>query len=59
MADAAYCDGCGKPSTECPGCRWEYDPPHFCASCGVRMVVNVSPDGWRARCKEHGERTSR
>ena len=54
---AAFCDGCGRPSAECAGCRWEYDPPHFCAACGVRMAVNVSPNGWRARCKVHGEVT--
>lgn len=54
---AAFCDGCGKPSAECDGCRWEYDPPHYCAQCGVRMAVNVSPNGWKARCKTHGERT--
>ena len=54
----AFCDGCGRPSAECAGCRWAYDPPHFCARCGVRMAVNVSPNGWRARCKQHGELTS-
>jgi hypothetical protein len=57
-AAAAFCDGCGRQVAECAGCRWEYDPPHFCATCGVRMAVNVSPNGWRARCKQHGERTS-
>lgn len=57
--DAAFCAGCGKPSTECAGCLWEYDPPHFCTVCGTRMAVNVSPAGWRARCKHHGEVTAR
>lgn len=56
---AAFCDGCGKPSAECAGCRWEYDPPHFCARCGTRMAVNVSPNGWKARCKTHGEVVTR
>lgn len=53
--DAAHCPGCGRPSTVCPGCLWEFDPPHFCAICGLRLAVNVSPNGWRARCKVHGE----
>lgn len=51
---AAYCPGCGRPADACGGCLWEYDPPHFCPSCGDRLAVNVSPAGWRARCKRHG-----
>lgn len=31
------------------------EPPRFCAQCGRRMVVQVRPDGWRARCSRHGE----
>ena len=31
------------------------EPPRFCAECGRRMVVQVRPDGWRARCSRHGE----
>jgi hypothetical protein len=31
------------------------EPPRFCAACGRRMVVQVRPDGWRARCSRHGE----
>lgn len=30
------------------------DPPRYCASCRRRMVVQVVPDGWNARCVEHG-----
>ncbi|OMC43684.1 hypothetical protein A5745_17575 [Mycobacterium sp. IS-2888] len=30
------------------------EPPRFCAECGRRMVVQVRPDGWRARCSRHG-----
>ena len=56
MADATtHCSGCGRPTEECPGCQWAYDPPHFCTTCGLRLAVNVSPNGWRARCKVHGE----
>ena len=55
----AFCPGCGKPATECAGCLWEYDPPHYCATCGTRLAVNVSPNGWKARCKTHGEVSTR
>ncbi|QBS44149.1 hypothetical protein [Nocardia sp. CS682] len=30
------------------------EPPRFCEQCGRRMVVQVSPDGWRAKCSRHG-----
>lgn len=30
------------------------EPPRFCAHCGRRMVVQIDPDGWRARCSRHG-----
>ena len=50
MAAVAYCTGCGRPSGECGGCSPELDPPRFCAACGRRLTVQVSPGGWRARC---------
>jgi len=31
------------------------EPPRYCGQCGRRMVVQVRPDGWRARCSRHGE----
>ncbi|OBJ71626.1 hypothetical protein [Mycobacterium sp. 1274756.6] len=31
------------------------EPPRYCAECGRRMVVQIRPDGWRARCARHGE----
>ena len=34
--------------------RLGLEPPRFCAECGRRMVVQVRPDGWRARCSRHG-----
>jgi ribosomal protein S18 acetylase RimI-like enzyme len=34
------------------------DPPRFCANCRRRMVVQVTPTGWTARCVEHGVLTS-
>ncbi|ORA80458.1 hypothetical protein K3U93_10975 [Mycobacterium malmoense] len=35
--------------------RLGLEPPRFCAACGRRMVVQVRPDGWRARCSRHGQ----
>lgn len=31
------------------------EPPRFCAQCGRRMVVQVRPDGWWAKCSRHGQ----
>lgn len=30
------------------------EPPRFCAECARRMIVQVRPDGWSARCSRHG-----
>lgn len=30
------------------------EPPRFCAACGRRMVVQVRPNGWLAKCSRHG-----
>ncbi|MFC7448897.1 hypothetical protein [Rhodococcus daqingensis] len=30
------------------------EPPRFCEDCGRRMIVQVSPDGWWAKCSRHG-----
>jgi hypothetical protein len=59
-AGAQHCIGCGKvratgnePSRyRCDGsCRRELDPPRYCARCGRRMAVQVTPNGWRGRCR--------
>jgi len=60
---AGYCDRCGAPAgagdhAECARAR-ELEPPRYCARCRRRMVVQVTPTGWTARCAEHGELTSR
>lgn len=57
-----YCDQCGEELTpeghaRCRAAR-ELEPPRYCAHCRRRMVVQVHPTGWTARCVEHGERTS-
>jgi hypothetical protein len=35
------------------------EPPRFCSECGRRMVVQVRPDGWSAKCSRHGELDSK
>ena len=30
------------------------EAPRFCAACGRRMVVQIRPDGWWAKCSRHG-----
>lgn len=37
-----------------PAARLGLEPPRFCGQCGRRMVVQVRPDGWDARCSRHG-----
>ncbi|WP_344864703.1 hypothetical protein [Planomonospora alba] len=53
-----YCDHCGGPADgadhgPCRAAR-ELEPPRYCARCRRRMVVQVTPAGWSARCAEHG-----
>jgi hypothetical protein len=46
----------GTAVTELPmAAQLGLEPPRFCAECGRRMIVQVRPDGWRARCSRHGE----
>jgi hypothetical protein len=35
------------------------EPPRFCSDCGRRMIVQVRPDGWSAKCSRHGELDSK
>ncbi|HZZ49393.1 MAG TPA: hypothetical protein VFE65_21110 [Pseudonocardia sp.] len=61
-AGSAFCDQCGASATEgahdrCAD-RREYEPPRYCPECARRMVVQVTPVGWTARCSRHGERHS-
>jgi hypothetical protein len=53
-----YCDRCGEPLRDgdhgaCRAAR-EMEPPRYCTRCRRRMVVQVTPTGWTARCSEHG-----
>ena len=57
-----WCGQCGEELTAegHATCRRlaELDPPRYCGSCRRRMVVQVTPTGWSARCIEHGLRTA-
>ncbi|ABK52809.1 hypothetical protein Acel_1036 [Acidothermus cellulolyticus 11B] len=54
-----FCERCGQPVTDGDHSRcgvvrvWE--PPRYCAICARRLVVQVLPTGWTARCPAHGE----
>ena len=57
-----YCGQCGEPAAG-PGhercaTRGELEPPRYCPQCARRMVVQVLPTGWSARCVAHGSTTS-
>jgi len=61
-ASGEYCDHCGQPAgtgvhDRCVRLR-AMEPPRYCAQCRRRMVVQVIPRGWVARCVEHGETSS-
>ncbi|TCN49424.1 hypothetical protein EV641_11524 [Rhodococcus sp. SMB37] len=34
--------------------RLGLEPPRYCTRCGRRMIVQIAPDGWWARCSRHG-----
>lgn len=48
------CEKNGLPNTIHRGAAEGLDVPRFCQLCGRRMVVQVRPDGWQARCSRHG-----
>ena len=39
--------------------RLGLEPPRFCSDCGRRMIVQVRPDGWSAKCSRHGTMDSK
>ncbi|MFC5752017.1 hypothetical protein [Actinomadura rugatobispora] len=56
--EAAYCDRCGEPAAAggheaCRAAR-RMEPPRYCSRCRRRLVVQVTPAGWTARCTRHG-----
>lgn len=63
-----FCGHCGGERTAHPaaGAPADHDrcdratalePPRYCGACRRRMVVQVTPTGWTARCSRHGEVT--
>lgn len=38
-----------------PSARAGLEAPRYCQLCGRRMVVQVRPTGWLAKCSRHGE----
>lgn len=62
MENEVYCDRCGDElgggdHAACATAR-ALEPPRYCGRCRRRMVVQVTPLGWTARCVEHGTTTS-
>ncbi|WP_459384492.1 biotin synthase auxiliary protein BsaP [Arthrobacter humicola] len=59
-----FCGHCGEPDdggSRPPSdphlpCRelLVLEPPRYCAACGRRMKVQVTPTGWSAECSRHG-----
>ncbi len=54
-----YCDHCGQQAAGGrghDGCRAarKLEPPRYCARCGRRTVVKVTPAGWSSHCTRHG-----
>lgn len=63
MDQALYCAWCGKEDDRAAHekCRARLalvDPPRYCVHCARRMVVQVTPAGWVARCSRHGQLTA-
>lgn len=63
MAEAPFQDFCGYCGQDraAGGSHGRCDhaallePPRYCVACRRRMVVQVTPTGWTARCSRHGE----
>jgi hypothetical protein len=59
VIEIVYCDRCGElvgtgDHGACVQAR-ELEPPRYCVVCRRRMVVQVTPGGWTATCRTHGE----
>jgi ribosomal protein S18 acetylase RimI-like enzyme len=58
LTGSAYCGRCGRPLADGDHATCAtlgtLEPPRYCATCGRRMVVQVTPRSWSARCVEHG-----
>lgn len=53
--EQVWCGRCGKRGSH-PECEaaLALEPPRYCPTCRRRMIVQVLPSGWHARCSEHG-----
>ncbi|MBR7835254.1 hypothetical protein KDL01_18415 [Actinospica durhamensis] len=53
-----YCGHCGEelsaPHRRCEA-QLELEPPRYCPECRRRLIVQVLPTGYLARCSAHGE----
>jgi ribosomal protein S18 acetylase RimI-like enzyme len=58
-----HCPHCGAALPDggehvgCPVPAAELEPDRYCPVCARRLVVQVLPGGWTARCSEHGDVT--
>jgi hypothetical protein len=59
-----HCGRCGDPQLDDGQLVGDHDlcvqalalePPRYCSNCRRRLVVQVLPTGWTARCSTHGE----
>ena len=62
LTEHQYCGHCGLPVDEADHVtcaeKLRFEPPRFCVHCDRRMIVQVTPTSWTARCVEHGELAS-
>ena len=64
QAISRYCGRCGEPQLDGDrdvgdhaACEraLRLEPPRYCGQCRRRLIVQVLPTGWTARCSAHGE----
>jgi hypothetical protein len=57
--DQEYCGRCGNllADGDHSGCvqALRLEPPRYCGQCRRRLIVQVLPTGWTARCSTHGD----
>lgn len=52
-----FCARCGQPApSPHPACveQLALEPPRYCVRCRRRLIVQVLPTGYTARCSAHG-----
>jgi hypothetical protein len=52
-----FCGRCGEPApSPHQACveRLALEPPRYCVQCRRRLIVQVLPTGYTARCSAHG-----